>query len=186
MEIKLYNNHLYIIYSKLNLFLLIFFLKYNLQNCQIYDDFTQGTLETGNFNLIDISDYHNQKIFISTSKKIFKGIPPQEISNTAAQLINATSIITINQDYLLAACLGDSLLTKININDGTFSSLLSNSIIPNYKTPITICSLSSYDNFVYIGYSEIEQYVEQTNKTNILIKLKIGFNGNDPYVDNYF
>ena len=55
MEIKLNKKNLNMAFSKLNLFLLIFLINYNLKNCQIYDDFTRGTLETGNFNLIDVT-----------------------------------------------------------------------------------------------------------------------------------
>ena len=187
MEIKIKNNYLIIVYSKLNLFLLIFFLKYNLKNCQIYDDFTQGILETGNYNLIDITDYQNQKIFVTTSKKIFKGIPPTLISTTTAKLINTTSIITLNQKYLLAACLEDSLLTKININNGESSSLLNYSEIEqNLPIPITICSLSAMGEYVYIGYSKIEYYSSQTNKTNIIINIKLENYLAEPFFDLNF
>ena len=187
MEIKLNKKNLNMAFSKLNLFLLIFLINYNLKNCQIYDDFTRGTLETGNFNLIDVTDYQNQKIFVTTSKQIFQGIPPTPKSITNAKIINTTSIITINQNYILAACLEDSLLTKININNGQFSSLLSYSDInQNLQIPITICSLSSMGEYVFIGYSKIEYYPKQTNKTNIVIKLKIGNIGSDPYLDGNF
>ena len=187
MEIKLNKKNLNMAFSKLNLFLLIFLINYNLKNCQIYDDFTRGTLETGNFNLIDVTDYQNQKIFVTTSKQIFQGIPPTPKSITNAKIINTTSIITINQNYILAACLEDSLLTKININNGQFSSLLSYSDInQNLQIPITICSLSSMGEYIFIGYSKIEYYPKQTNKTNIVIKLKIGNIGSDPYLDGNF
>ena len=62
MKFKFIKSNLYILYMKLNLFLLIFILKYNFKNCQISDDFTRGTLEASNFNLLDISNYANQKI----------------------------------------------------------------------------------------------------------------------------
>ena len=113
MKSKKNKNNLYTIYLKLYLFLLIFHLKYNLKNCQISDDFVQGTLETGNDQLIDITDYNNLKVFVTTSRKIYQDIPPVLKSETSAQLINTTSIITLNENYLLAACLGNSLLARI-------------------------------------------------------------------------
>ena len=64
--------------------------------------------------------------FITTSKKIFQDIPPIYKSTTNTNFINATSIITINQDYLLAPCLWDSLLSKIKISNGPSSSVLRN------------------------------------------------------------
>ena len=67
MEIKSNKKNLHIINLKLNLFLLIFLLKYSLKNSQINDEFTQGTLESGNYNLIDITDYQNLKILVTTS-----------------------------------------------------------------------------------------------------------------------
>ena len=119
---------------------------------------------------------------------IYQDIPPVLKSETSAQLINTTSIITLNENYLLAACLGNSLLARIKINDGDYTSLLSYSdisIYPNLGIPITICSLSSMDNFVFIGYSRIDYNQIQTNKTNFIIKLKISYDySGNPILDS--
>ena len=88
----------------------------------------------------------------------------------------------------MAACLQDSLLTSININTGFSASLLGYSQINSgLQIPITICSLSKMDNFVFIGYSKIEYNQEKVNKTNIVIKLKITYDSSGaPILDNSF
>ena len=93
-------------------------------NCQINDDFSRGILEEGNYDILDITDNTNLKLLVTTSKNIYTGIPPVKKVETQANLINSTSLLTINENYLLAACLKDSLLTKININNGMSSSLI--------------------------------------------------------------
>jgi hypothetical protein len=144
--------------------------------CQIYDNFTTVTFEEGS-QLLEVKDYNNLKLIVTTSKKIYTGIPPQLKAITEANLINSSAIITLNSNYLLAACLQDSLLTKININDGSFSSLLNYSHVENasfkFQIPITSCSLSNLDNLIFIGYSQIEYYEKETNKTNFIIRLNI-------------
>ena len=160
--------------SYLSILLTIF--NFKLEYCQINDDFKNEIFEEGNYSLLDITDYHNIKLIVTTSKNIYTGLPPLKRSTTDAKLINTTSIMTINKNYLLAACLEDSLLTKININTGISSNLVNYADInidPSLKIPITICSLSSIDNTVFIGYSRIEYYETMTNKTNIVIKLTI-------------
>ena len=125
-------------------------------------------------------DQFSARLRGSSAHRIFTketlGIPPSISCHTQAGLINSTSLITLNNNYLLATCLSDSLLTKININDGSFSSLLGYSDIDsslNLPIPITACSLSFIDNTIFIGYSEINYYPEEINKTNIIIKIDI-------------
>ena len=72
--------------------------------------------------------------------------------------------------------MNDSLLTKIKLNDGSFSSLLDYTDIDpelNLSIPITSCSISFIDNIVFIGYSEINYYPDEINKTNIIFKINI-------------
>jgi hypothetical protein len=160
-----------------NIFLLIFFRITNILS-QIKDDYTSGILEEGDYDLLDVTDYHELNIIVSSSKNIYTGIPPTKKSQTNAYLINATSLITINENYLLAACLENSFLGKINLNTGQFTSLLSYSdinISPSLEVPITTCSLSNIDSFIFIGYSKIE-YSETDEKyyiNNIIFKLTI-------------
>ena len=81
----------------------------------INDNYQTGILEEGNYDLLDFTDYHNLKLTITTSKKIYKGVPPQELIITNANLINATSLITYSENYLLAACTQDYFLINLNI-----------------------------------------------------------------------
>ena len=123
------------------IFLLIF---YQVQyiSSQIYDNYTTGILEEGNYDIIDVTDYHNKNIIVSTSKSIYMDIAPSKKVETNADFINASSLITINDNYLLAACLGNSFLGKINLLNGNFISLLSYSDIninPELEIPITTC-----------------------------------------------
>ena len=160
-----------------NIFLLIFFRITNILS-QIKDDYTSGILEEGDYDLLDVTDYHELNIIVSSSKNIYTGIPPTKKSQTNANLINATSLITINENYLLAACLEDSFLGKINLSTGQFTSLLFYSdinISTSLEAPITTCSLSNIENFIFIGYSKIV-YSESEEKyyiNNIIFKLAI-------------
>ena len=83
-------------------------------------------------------------------------------------------------------CLQDSLLTVININTGASSSLINYNEInsnPQLQTPKKICSLSSADNFIFIGVSRDNE----NDITNILIKLKINNNeGIEPSLNKDF
>jgi len=168
--------------------LLIFIQKLCFHYCQIYDNFTIDTFEEGS-QLLEVKDYNNLELIVTTSKKIYTGIPPELKSTTEAKLINSSSIITLNSNYLLVACLQDSLLTKININDGGFSSLLNYSDIETsslqFQIPITSCSLSILENLIFIGYTQIEYYETETNKTNFIIRLNITNKDSDdgPIID---
>ena len=157
---------------------LLFFLEIKLIIPQIYDNYESGILEEGNYDILDVIDYHNINLIVSTSKNIYKGIPPKKTVKTNANLINSTSLITINENFLLAACLQDSFLGKISLSDGKFTSFLSYtdiSISSSLQIPIKSCSLSNIDNTIFIGYSKIEYFEDtnETNKTNIIFKIEI-------------
>ena len=165
-------------------FLIKFFLCLNYILCQINDNYEKHYLENGTYDLLDVNDYHNLKIIVSTSKNIYIGIPPSYKTKTEAELINSTSLITLNENYLLAACLNNSILTRISLIDGTFTNILDYSDIDNslsLKIPSTTCSLSKLENLIFIGYSEAQYYEVINgndteifgNKTNIVIKLNI-------------
>ena len=133
--------------------LFLFFIKFKFILCQIYDNYESDILEEGNHDILDVTDYHNINLIVSTSKNIYTGIPPTLKVKTNANLINATSLITINENYLLAACLQDSFLGKISLTGltgGTFTSLLSYTNIGIYSSldiPIKICSLSNIESY---------------------------------------
>ena len=127
-------------------------------------------------DLVDVTDYYNYSLIVTTSKKIYTGIPPKLKTTTTANLINSSSIIILNEKYLLAACLQDSLLTKINFNNGESTSLLNyDTFSPelNLDIPITSCSLSIIENTVFVGYARIDYFEKETNKTNIVMCFNI-------------
>ena len=160
---------------------IIFFLiliEFKIILSQIFDNYESNILEEGNYDILDVTDYHNISLIVSTSKNIYTGLPPEIKVTTNANLINATSLITINENYLLVACLQDSFLGKISLSDGNFISLLSYENISTYSSleiPIKICSLSNIDNTIFIGYSKIEYFEEtnEMNKTNIIFQIDI-------------
>ena len=164
----------------------VFHLKLLNSFCKSEDNYETLTLEgeEGNY-LVDINDYNNLKLIVSTSKNIYSGIPLTYRATTGAKLNNCSSIATINQNYILASCLDDSLLSKININTGEYTSLVSYSDIssPTLNVPITICSLSVFNNIVFIGYTIMN--TNNNNKTNIVIKINIANkeDSNGPILD---
>ena len=171
MKIYLILNHSEIVTIFIYMILII---KIKIFYCQKNDDFGIDTLEGE--DLIDVTDYHNLSLIATTSKKIYTGIPPNLKITTTANFINASSIITFNDKYLLAACLKDSLLTKINLNNGESTSLLNYDTFStelNLDIPITSCSLSIIENTIFIGYAKIDYFTKETNKTNIVMRFNI-------------
>ena len=170
--------------KKIILCLLIIVLFLDCVICLINDNYEKNILENDNYDLLDVTDYHNLYLIVTTSKNIYTGIPPVIKTSTEAELINSTSLITLSQNSLLAACLNDSLLTRISLVDGSFTNLLDYSDIDSsliLTVPSTSCSLSKSGNLIFIGYSEA-QYIEVingnyteivSNKTNTVIKLNI-------------
>ena len=97
------------------LYFLFIFIFINV-NSQIEDNYEIQSLNDEDRNsLIDVVDYHNLKLVVSSSGNIYEGIIPQKKSQTRAKLFRNSSIASVNENYLLASCLEDSLLTKINI-----------------------------------------------------------------------
>ena len=156
-------------------FFILFFIIKSISS-QINDNYQVYTLDNESNNyLLDIKDYNNLKLIITTSKKIYKGIPPIYKTTTNAELNNCSSTATINNNYILVSCLNDSLLGKINIETGEYEKLVLYSNISNLLlnppniSYCSICSLSIFENIVFIGYTKIfEDY-----KTNIVIKVNI-------------
>ena len=165
--------------SSSNIFILLLILtitKLEIYNGQIYDNFTYKILEEDS-EIIDVNDYLGYKLVVTTKKNIYRGVPPELIMKTEANIINSSVVMTINYDYILVACLQDSLLSKINVKNGNFSSLLNYSDIKinefKFEKPIASCSLSIIENTIFIGYTKINYFEDQINRTNVLIKLNI-------------
>ena len=107
-----------------NFLFLCLFIIIRLISCQINDNFEKANLEEGNYDLLEVTDYHNLGLIVSSSKSIYiyKGIPQIKKTETDAALFKFSHLITINDNYLLVACLEDSFLGKINLSTGKFVS----------------------------------------------------------------
>lgn len=156
--------------------LLILITQSQFLHCQINDGFESGILESGEITFIDINDYHNLNLVISTTKKLYRQIPLQQMCELSANIINYSKATTCNEKYILVACLGDSLLSKIRIDTCESTNLLGyNEINIDGDTniiPDSICSLSIYENLVHIGISQInsdkvQNYIIQLNIRNL-------------------
>ena len=110
-------------YDKNLLFVEYILLKY-LITCQIYDNFNNGTLESLGSSILDITDYLNLSLLITSSGNIYNVAPLSFRINTGASLNASSSAAVCNENYILVACLQNSLLTKININNGNFQNLI--------------------------------------------------------------
>ena len=141
------------------------------------DDFLSGNLsDTG--DMINITDYYNLSILVSTSKNIYTGFPPTLKSTINSTITNFSSGVTINENYLLMSCLDGKILTKININTGEETDLCPSLSFSNSSQKI--CSISSYNNKVYLVYSQLDNEVLIPN----IIEFTIN-NLNNPICENY-
>ena len=163
------------------------------------------TLQTGDLSnsasLIDITDYYNIYPIITTEKKIYTGIPPVLKTTTTSKIISFSSALTYNENYILMACTEDYLLSTININTGIETPLIN---YDNFKFPNRTCSISTKDNYIYIGISYIKTPTyrirnfnygnENNNSSNINVTNNISCEINDTTCndlnnendDNYF
>ena len=138
-----------------NLLLVEYILLKYLITCQIYDNFNNGTLESLGSSILDITDYLNLSLLITSSGNIYNVAPLSFRMKTGASLNASSSAAVCNEKYILVACLENSLLTKININDGNFQNLIDysefDSIVVSNRSS---CYLSIYENIVSIGVSQ--------------------------------
>jgi len=180
------NSYQNLSYVKYFFILFIFILKSI--SSQIYDNYElQSLTDEEGYSLIDFVDYHNLKLVISSSGNIYKGIIPQKVSQTSAKLLKYSAIASVNENFILASCLKDSLLTKININTGEFTSLLQYSDISTnleLTTPENVCSISIFENLIFIAYS----IISDTTRNNIAIRVNIKNkdDSNGPSIDENY
>ena len=162
-------------FNQILISLFIILIQINFVRDTISDDYETNTLEEGDYDIMEFNDYHNLKLIITSSKRIYKGIPPQYYFTTTANLINATSFISINEKFLLGACAQDNLLIKVKISDGATSSVINYNYFNDLQlqAPTTTCSLSIINNTIFIGYTRIDYYETETNKTNIIFKFTL-------------
>ena len=168
-----------------NLFLVLIQIK--LLFSQYFESFTSSTLNS-HASLIDITDYHNIFPIITSDKKIYTNIPPIERNVTSSKITKFSAAATYNEDTILIACTEDYLLSKIDINSGEEAPLVYYKDI-NKNIPSSICSISIYDDFVYIGMSHQIVPFTKIKKTNnnlevINSDLSLSFDSIDNIGDN--
>ena len=150
-------NNKYILNRRYFLFVYFFFIG---QFKVILLNYFENNYQLGNLTheafIIDITDYHKLFLVITTEKKIYTGIPPNEKNVTNSNIINYTAAATYDTNYVILACTGDYLLSKININTGQEVSLVDYSHLNlSIENLNYTCSISIFDNLVYIGISQI-------------------------------
>ena len=159
------------------LFILLLIIIFKLVITELSDHFQYADLsDTG--DLINITDNYNLSILVSTSKKIYAGFPPTIRTTIISTITQFSSGITINENNILMSCLDGKILTKININTGEEIELCPSLSFSN--PPQKICSISSYDNKIYLIYTELDNGALIPN----IIEFTIS-NLNDPICENY-
>ncbi len=177
--------------SKFCLFLIIYIYSYTI--CQINDNFQKGVLEQENSYIIDINDYHNLNLIVTTSQKIYTSDSlPNPVLTFPDNVANYSMAATYSKDYILVACLKDYLLGNININTGVSASFLNyeniniedgNTLVP----PTQTCSLSIFDDYVHIAIAQ--PYTKEDilyNKYYIIKLMLTNYNGLGPIIDRSF
>ena len=87
------------IFIKFDIILIYIFLHFNLEKCEINDNFATYTLEEESNDLLDITDNHNLHLIVTTSKKIYTGLPPTLTTTTKANLIKYSSVISVSETF---------------------------------------------------------------------------------------
>jgi hypothetical protein len=138
---------------KINFQILIFFILIQIKGILLsMFDSLETIMLNEDASLIDVSDYHDLYLIVTTDKKIYTGIPPTLKSTTSSSILNISSAVTYNNDYILMACTENHLLSKINIETGEETYLVP---YGDFKLPNSTCSLSAKNNDVYIAITNI-------------------------------
>ena len=147
--------------NKIYYFLLIL-IQINQAFSQHFDSLTTEMLND-EASLIDISDYNNLFLIVTTDKKIYTGIPPVFKIETSSKINSFSAAATYNNEYILMACTDDYLLTKINIETGEETPLIN---YEQFNKSDCTCSISLKDNYVYIGINHIIMPIYQLNNVS--------------------
>ena len=132
-------------------FLLIFIISINNSFSAYLESFKSESF-TEEASLVEINNYYNSSIFMTSRKEIYKGIPPNKVQTASSKIINITSGVNYDNKYLLMACTGDYLLSKINIETGVETPLLN---YDNITIPYYTCGVFFDENYAYISMSHI-------------------------------
>ena len=154
--------------KKKMLFISLFFIIQQLIICQIYDNFNNGILDNQS-SIVDVGDYLNLSIIITTNGNIFNGTPLSFKSSTELTLNASSYAASCNENYMLVACTEDFLLSKLNINSGSYISLIDYSEYNTIVVSNTSCCISIFEDIVFI-------VIGQTNPQNKNINNVIKFN----------
>ena len=155
--------------SKINnpIFFVLILIQVKLLFSQVFE--TLFSSDLNNYaSLIDITDYHNIFPIITSDKKIYTGIPPIERNTTSSKITEISAAATYDEDTILIACTENYLLSKIDIDSGEETPLVSYEDI-NLNIPSSICSISIdfSQGYVYIGVShKIVPYTKVKRKNN--------------------
>ena len=143
---------------------------------EYFETFQQGII-SNNASLIDITDYHNIFPFITSEGHIYTGMEPNLKSETNSKLLNISAAATYDNNFILIACTENHLLSKININSGEETSLLSyNQFSLTIESLNYSCSICILNNIAYIGIPQIIS----NNLIKNVIKVEL-INENDNY-----
>ncbi len=81
-----------------------------------FDSFIAADRELAS-SLIEVKDYNNQYLIITTNKNIYTGLDPVLKLHTKANIKDYTYGASFNKTIILCSCLEDSLLSTVNINN---------------------------------------------------------------------
>ena len=145
-----------------------------------FDSFTLGNL-TDSGKLVEIRDYKNQYLIISTSKSIYAGLNPELKTVTSAKLKEYSFGATYNKTIILFSCLEDSLLSKVNMTSGEEEQILKYDVLKKVldisEYSLSSCSLSIDNEIVYLAIS-YNQNSSPNNYRNLLIKTDVNYKPN--------
>ena len=102
----------------LSIFIILLFIQFEENLLSYFENNTIAAILSQNTSIIDITDYHNLYPLITADKIIYTGMPPNKTCETISNIINITAAATYDNNYILLACTGDYLLSKINIYTG--------------------------------------------------------------------
>ena len=153
------------------LFLFFLFIQIKVILSVYFESFQYGNISE-NASIIDITDYNNLSLLITTEKKIYTGMTPNKISETNSKIIKLSAAATYDNNFILLACSEDYLLSKINIYSGEETSLLSYAQF-NFSIKSLneySCSICLSNNIAYIGIPQTIEYNLTKYLQKILLK----------------
>ena len=118
------------------LLLLLLLIQIKILFSKYFDTINTNTLNH-QASFIDITDYHNIFPIITIDKTIYTDIPPIERNTTSSKLTKLSVAATYDNETILIACTEDYLLSKIYIDSGeetplvTYEEINVNIIRPN-------------------------------------------------------